>query len=250
MTGDLFINEIDAWDEWGVFLEDGSEDKLLMAAPMKDYISNKSRLEHGKQVLATSAMIDEREVTLVFCFANDGTEFLTRYNSFVTELYKGAVTLSVTSLGKTFNLLYQNTASLSSMAYAGKCAVNFNEPNPNNRTTNEVIPTEQGPQLVSAIIENNTPNLINLLFDSTIISPSTLDVNAFVILLLPGTWSVPVTAILQNDGVTITIGLNGDANAGNDYVVQYFKPELDPITGENGLEVASFEKDVVNNLLA
>ena len=133
MTGDLFINTKDAWTTWGVFLEDGSEDKLLQAAPMKDYISNKSRQDHGKQVLATTPRVDERNVTVVFCFAKSATDFITRYKSFITELYLGTMVLQVVRLGITFNLKYISSATLSSMTTLGKVAVTFCEPNPMNR---------------------------------------------------------------------------------------------------------------------
>ncbi len=133
MTGDLFINTKDAWTTWGVFLEDGSEDKLLQAAPMKDYISNKSRQDDGKQVLAMSSQVDERNVTVVFCFAKAPTSFITRYKSFITELYLGTITMQVVNLGITFNLKYLSSASLSSLTTLGKVAVTFCEPNPMNR---------------------------------------------------------------------------------------------------------------------
>ena len=133
MTGDLFINTKDAWTTWGVFLEEGSEDKLLVASPMKDYISNKSRQEDGKQVLTSSPKVDERTLTVVFCFAKASTDFLTRYKSFMTELYLGRMVLNVVSLGITFTLDYLNSASLSSLTTLGKVAVTFSEPNPMNR---------------------------------------------------------------------------------------------------------------------
>ena len=134
MTGELFINSKDAWTNWGVCLEDGSEDKLLMAVPMKEYISNKSRAENGKRVLTTTPLKDERDVTLVFCFVNNGIDFITRYNSFIAELYLGAITLRVKRPNIVFNLLYQSSTSLSSISYLGKVAVSFNEPNPVNRS--------------------------------------------------------------------------------------------------------------------
>jgi hypothetical protein len=130
MTGDLFINSQDTYTVWGVCLEDGSEDKLLQAAPVKDYISNASRLDNGKKVLTSAVKLNERDVSLVFCFVNNGSDFITRYNSFVTELYKGVIALKVTRLGKTYNLLYLNCTSLTSFTYLGKVAVSFNEPDP------------------------------------------------------------------------------------------------------------------------
>lgn len=134
MTGKLYINGSDAWTTWGVFLENGSEDKLLMAVPVKDYISNKSRAADGRSVIAEVPKRDERDVSLVFCFANNGTSFITRYNQFMTQLYAGAITLRSVRNKMTYNLLYLRATSLSSITYAGKVAVSFNEPNPVNRT--------------------------------------------------------------------------------------------------------------------
>jgi len=134
MTGELYINGYDAWTTWGVFLEDGGEDKLLMAVPVKEYISNKSRAADGKSVVATAPKKDERDVTLVFCFANNGTSFQTRYNLFMAQLYGGAITLRSVRNKMTYNLLYLRSTALSSLTYAAKVAVAFNEPNPANRT--------------------------------------------------------------------------------------------------------------------
>lgn len=137
MTGKLFINGSDAYTTWGVFLEDGGEDKLLMAVPVKDYISNKSRAADGKSVIATAPKRDERDVTLVFCFATRGTTFITRYNQFMAQLYAGAITLRSVRNKTTYNLLYLRSTALSSISYAGKVAVVFNEPNPVNRTLDD-----------------------------------------------------------------------------------------------------------------
>lgn len=133
MTGKLYINGNDAYSTWGVFLESGSEDKLLMAAPVKEYVSNKSRAADGKSVIATSTKLDERDVTLVFCFATTSTSFLTRYNQFMTALYSGSVALRSVRNKTTYNLLYLRSTALSSINYAAKVAVVFNEPNPANR---------------------------------------------------------------------------------------------------------------------
>ena len=69
MTGRLFINDVDAWTEWKVFLEEGSLDKLLLPPAQKLHIENKSRSDNGKQVLIKNQKLDDRDVTLVFCFS-------------------------------------------------------------------------------------------------------------------------------------------------------------------------------------
>lgn len=134
MKGKLFINGKDAYLQWGIFLEDGSRDKLIMGVPLKDFIENKSRLEHGKQVFYNAPRKDDREVELVFCFTKPGN-FVENYQAFLDELYKGQVVLKYTDAGlnATFYLTYLSCRSLNTVSYAGKCSVRFNEPNPNNR---------------------------------------------------------------------------------------------------------------------
>lgn len=41
-------------------------DVLGASLPMKEFIENKSRLEHGKRVIINNPKIDEREITLSF----------------------------------------------------------------------------------------------------------------------------------------------------------------------------------------
>ena len=50
MKGELYINGNDAWTTWGVNMGDGFLDAIDAPLPMKDYIENSSRTEHGKRV--------------------------------------------------------------------------------------------------------------------------------------------------------------------------------------------------------
>lgn len=45
---------------------EGFLDVLGASSPMKEFIENKSRLEHGKRVIINDPKIDEREITLSF----------------------------------------------------------------------------------------------------------------------------------------------------------------------------------------
>lgn len=63
---DLLINEKDAFATWGVRMGEGFLDVIGASAPMKDFIENKSRLEHGKRVIINNPKVDEREITLSF----------------------------------------------------------------------------------------------------------------------------------------------------------------------------------------
>ena len=56
---------------------------LMTPAPMKDFISNESRLEHGISVTNINPKKAQRELTLVFnLIANSMEDFLQKYNDF------------------------------------------------------------------------------------------------------------------------------------------------------------------------
>jgi hypothetical protein len=152
MTGDLFIDGIDAWKQWGVFLEDGSIDKLLLPPPAKLHIENKSRSFAGKQVLKKNPQYDERDVTLVFCFASDNKvpffeghafpNFNTRLAAFMYYILEGNViddklyplSIGVAEIDTVYNVNYVSSVELSSIDNKlGKIAIRFNEPDPTNR---------------------------------------------------------------------------------------------------------------------
>lgn len=66
MKNELIINNKDAYATWGVRMGDNFLDVLGASSPMKEFIENKSRLEHGKRVIINDPKIDEREITLSF----------------------------------------------------------------------------------------------------------------------------------------------------------------------------------------
>lgn len=63
---ELIINGREALKEWGVRMGDNFLDVLGAPVPLKEFIENKSRLEHGKQVLMDNPKLDEREFHIVF----------------------------------------------------------------------------------------------------------------------------------------------------------------------------------------
>lgn len=63
---ELLINDENAYTTWGVRMGEGFLDAIGASAPMKDFIENKSRLEHGKRVIINNPKVDEREITLSF----------------------------------------------------------------------------------------------------------------------------------------------------------------------------------------
>lgn len=142
----VYINSTSQTTEkrWGVFFSETSVTNLMTPAPKKAYITNKSALSHGKQVLTSGGNVpktDERDVQLIFGLrAKSLAQFLMQYRSFVNELEKGAIDLTIhITEGSTYykETYYLNYVSCNQYAeYNGRLAkfvIKFNEPNPKNR---------------------------------------------------------------------------------------------------------------------
>ena len=136
---DLLINTQDAYTTWGVRMGEGFLDVLVASSPMKEFIENKSRLEHVKRVIINDPKIDEREITLSFTIeGNSQSDYQAKKKAFFEELYKGVVDIQVpANSNEIYHLIYLGK----SVAYAqsldqtfGKISAKFNEPNPANRT--------------------------------------------------------------------------------------------------------------------
>ena len=139
MTGDLFINNKDAWSTWGVRMGDSFLDTIDGFNEMKDYIEDESRLEHGKRMITDNAKVASREITLQFTIEGSSeSDYLTKKKAFQTELEKGLVNIKVPALGTdVYKLVYlgKNVSyGLSLDRCFGKVSSKFCEPNPANRS--------------------------------------------------------------------------------------------------------------------
>nr|DAK98824.1 MAG TPA: tail protein [Caudoviricetes sp.] len=137
MTGQLYINNRDAYVVYGVVMSDNFLENISIAAPLKDFIENDSRLEHGKRMIISDPKLASRNVTLTFTInGKTPEEYLDHYRAFVAELHKGNVALRVPALGETYKLVYLNSASyaLDGSRTVSKLACKFVEPNPQDRT--------------------------------------------------------------------------------------------------------------------
>lgn len=135
---ELLVNGKDAYSTWGIRMGGGFLDAIGASSPMKEFIENKSRLEHGKQVIITNPKLDEREITLSFTIeGNSQSDYQTKKTAFFEELYKGAVDIQVPANNSdVYHLIYLGK----SVTYAqgidrtfGKLSAKFCEPNPANR---------------------------------------------------------------------------------------------------------------------
>lgn len=142
----IYINSDtqDAERRWGVFFADNSLTSLMTPAPKKSYITNKSALINGKQVLTAGGnqpKTDERDVQLTFGLrASSFAKFIMQYRSFVEELKKGAIELTLyawegdTYIRETYNLNYVSCSQYSEFnGRLAKFVLKLNEPNPENR---------------------------------------------------------------------------------------------------------------------
>lgn len=138
MTGDLFINGKDAWQEWGVNMGYSFLDTLDSFPTMKGYIENDSALEHGKRVLVKEPKVASRELTLHFTIkGKNEADFRAKRRAFENELIQGNVNVNVPVLGsEVYKLLYLGknvTYGLSKTRAFCELAARFEEPNPMDR---------------------------------------------------------------------------------------------------------------------
>lgn len=138
MKGELIINNVDAYETWGVSMGKDFLDAIDSFVPMKDYVTNKSRLEHGERVLIGSPKIDSREVTLSITISGASkADYRNKRKLFEAELQKGLMTVSVPALGaEVYKLVYLGKSPSYNMNLArtfSEVSIRFKEPNPMDR---------------------------------------------------------------------------------------------------------------------
>lgn len=133
----LYINELDAYTTYGVFLsEDKPEENKNYSALFKpakakplasvDFIEDNGK-EYGERV---SVAFDERTVELRFTLEADSkADFLSKYSAFITALRAGDngwVRLRLADFNKTFNLLYDDCSEWSQLTnFEGRVYASF-----------------------------------------------------------------------------------------------------------------------------
>ncbi len=136
---DLLINGKDALATYGVRMGDRFLDALGAPAPMKEYVTDDSRLEHGRNVITDNARVDSRDLNLEFTIQGASpVDYRAKKKAFFAELYKGAVNICVPpDSDDTYHLVYKGnspTYAQSRDRCFGKVIVKFEEPNPTVRT--------------------------------------------------------------------------------------------------------------------
>lgn len=142
---ELYINGKDAYQTWGMSLTDGSVSALMTPPPMKDYIENNDRTQHGRRILDKYIRKQARDLTLQVHFhASSQAAFLAAYEGFCAELANGWLTIR-TKWQPTvyYRCVYVscNQFSQFSMGLA-KFSLKLNEPDPDNRGAADKHSTE------------------------------------------------------------------------------------------------------------
>ncbi|MGL5957996.1 MAG: hypothetical protein ACRCZZ_05335 [Phocaeicola sp.] len=135
MKNQAYINNVDI-SIYGAYLTTGAYAALRKPAPEKELVENKSRLEHGKRVVATSETIrkDERNVNLSIWIVGESEEdFLTKFNAFMSAA-SGQFQLKVPKMRTVYKLVYKDCSSYVEYSLKkAKFTLKLEEPNPNDR---------------------------------------------------------------------------------------------------------------------
>lgn len=137
-TGEVFINDLDAFGNWGVSFTDKSLSTLMEPEPLKNPVENKSTTMDGKQTRKeTQPKVDERDLTLAFqLYAKNRIELFAKLKAFKTELKKRRIVIRTKyEPGVFYRLDYQSCTQYTSF-HRGMAtfSLKLNEPNPNNRS--------------------------------------------------------------------------------------------------------------------
>lgn len=135
--GELFINGKDAYVEWGLSMETGGLSALMTPPPNKELIENKSRLEHGKRVIASTNKLDERDLNLpIHITAISEEDFMSKYSSFCEELKNGKINITTKYRpNEVYRTNYMSCTQFSQFRQQmAKFTLKLNEPNPYDRS--------------------------------------------------------------------------------------------------------------------
>lgn len=137
MERNAFINDKNIWETWGAELMDGTLEALLTPPPVKEYIEDDSRMEHGVRITSTPEIckMDAREISVpVLITGSSYEDYLAKYTSFVNELVRGKIALKIPALGKVYTLYYLSCSKYGSYGRCrGKFTLKLKEPNPEDR---------------------------------------------------------------------------------------------------------------------
>ncbi len=137
LEGQLNINGYDAYQTWGIFMNDTALSALMTPAPCKEFISNKYRTKDGKHVLKHNPRLDERDITIGFnMVAKDEETFLANYAKFCEDVLSTGELVIRTKFQPDiwYRCIYISCTQFSQfIREMAKFSLKLNEPDPSNR---------------------------------------------------------------------------------------------------------------------
>lgn len=144
--GLLFINNVDVYKVYGVFLTEDQEssysnyDELMKPSQVKSYTEISYPEQDGVTLPAKlSPKLEARDFTLYFALvAKNRTGFYVRYSSFLSLLRSGWLDIKVPELDKTYKVYYKECSGYSQLVplsestgeVGARFKVKFREPSP------------------------------------------------------------------------------------------------------------------------
>lgn len=137
LKGQLNINGYDAYETWGIYMNDTALSALMTPAPCKEFISNKYRGKDGKHVLKHNPRLDERDITIGFNMsAKDEETFLKNYAKFCDDVLSTGELVIRTRFQPNiwYRCIYISCTQFSQfIREMAKFSLKLNEPDPSNR---------------------------------------------------------------------------------------------------------------------
>lgn len=133
---EVTINDT-ALSEYGAIMLAGSYASLLTPPQLKEWVSNDDPRKNGTDyIVPDDIVVQERTVNLLFGIsANTQSDFLSKYNAFVSLLQSGMIALYVPDIGRYYHLRFESCTSFNNYSLkACRLAVRFIEPNPTKTT--------------------------------------------------------------------------------------------------------------------
>lgn len=137
--GQLFINNIDVYEEYGISMDNNALSTLMTPPSKKGWITNEVRDEDGVRYVGGtySPKKQSRDISITFNLsASSEEEFFSRYNSFCQDILEEGVLNIRTSFqpNVVYRCIYESCTQFTQFR---RCMAFFNlkliEPNPSNR---------------------------------------------------------------------------------------------------------------------
>lgn len=132
MKGRLYIDETDAFDEYGVFVEQYGYKALIQLPPFKNIESTEWPEHDGEEYDLSAPVLDTKTFAISFCI----TDIASASDLFALLSDKSYHTFNFTDIGKTYKLRLVRNGSISSKIHLGKLSLSFADdfPNPDHDT--------------------------------------------------------------------------------------------------------------------